>query len=77
MDMVENDMKSIFPPDINENPKPPILTQYTMPEWNLGNITPTVSINISVKLGVVKNIRLGQHCSLEEIKADMTLFQEF
>jgi hypothetical protein len=75
MDMVENNIKSIVPPDIVANPQSPILTQDTISEGNLGNITPTISIDISVKPGIVEHIQLGQNCSPQEIKAYTTLFK--
>lgn len=37
----------------------------------------TMSIDISVKLGVVENIHIGVTCSLEEIKIYTSLFREF
>jgi hypothetical protein len=36
-------------------------------EGNLSNISKTISIDISVKHGVVEYIQIGADCSLEEI----------
>jgi hypothetical protein len=39
LDVIEEEIKSIFPSDIVSNPQSPILTQDTISEGNLGNIT--------------------------------------
>jgi hypothetical protein len=43
----------------------------------LGNISKTISIDISVKLGITKHIQIGADCSPEEIECYTTLFKEF
>ena len=72
---IEKDIKSIVSNDIVQHPQTPILTEDVLFEGNLANISVIVSIDISVKLGVMENIQLGQSCSLAEIKAYMTLFK--
>jgi hypothetical protein len=65
------------PPDVVDFPQSPILTQDTISEGNLGNITSTVVIDISIKEGVVENINLGVNCSPEEVVSYTALFKEF
>ena len=45
-DIVENDIKSIVPPDIIDNPQSAILIQGVVSEGNLVNITTTMTIDI-------------------------------
>ena len=74
--MVENDIKSIFPPNIFENPQCPIFTQDSISEGNLGYITPTILIDISEKPSTMEHIHLGKTCSPKEIIAYTTFFKE-
>lgn len=46
-------------------------------ELNLGNISWTFPIDISVKLGIVENIHIGASCTEDEIQTYKALFQEF
>ena len=46
-------------------------------ELNLGNISRTIPIDISVKLGIVENIHIGGSCTKDEIQTYKALFQEF
>jgi hypothetical protein len=46
-------------------------------EGNLANISPTIKINISIKLGIVKEIIIGAACTPQEISTYKALFQEF
>jgi hypothetical protein len=57
-------------------PQSPILTQDTLSEGNLGNISSTIVIDISIKEGVMENINLGANCSPEEVVSYTTLFKE-
>jgi hypothetical protein len=41
------------------------------------NILPTIKVNIFDSPGIEKNILLGASCSLEEVDAYKSLFQEF
>jgi hypothetical protein len=43
----------------------------------LGNISPTIPLDISIKLGVVENVHIGASCSSDEIQTYKALFQEF
>ena len=74
---MEKDIKSIISTDIVQHPQTPILIEDVFSERNLANISVTVSIDISIKPGVVENIQLGQSYSLAEIEAYTALFKEF
>jgi hypothetical protein len=71
------DIQSVFPPDVTNASQLPILTQDTFSEGNMGNISPTITIDISVKEGVVENINLGANCTPDEVASYTALFQEF
>jgi hypothetical protein len=43
----------------------------------MGNISTTITIDISVKEGVVENINLGANCTPDEVVSYTTLFKEF
>ena len=42
----------------------------------MSNISKTITIDISVKPGVMETIKIGAQCSLEEIALYKTLFQD-
>ena len=44
-------------------------------EGNLSNISPTIPIDISVKLGIVENVHIGASCSPDEIVTYTSLFK--
>lgn len=46
-------------------------------EGNMGNIMQTISIDISIKPGIVKHIHIGVTCTPEEIQLYTDLFREF
>jgi hypothetical protein len=69
------DIRSVFPPDVTNAPQSPILTQDTFSEGNMGNISTTITIDISVKEGVVENINLGANCTPDEVVSYTTLFK--
>ena len=46
-------------------------------EGNLGVISPTIPIDISVKPGIFEHIHVGSSCSEEEIRTITSLFKEF
>jgi hypothetical protein len=46
-------------------------------EGNLGNISPTIPLDISIKPEIVENVDIGSSCSLDEIQTYKALFQEF
>jgi len=71
------DIQSVFPPDVTNGPQSPILTQDTLSEGNMGNISTTITIDISVKEGVVENINLGASCMPDEVVSYIALFKEF
>jgi hypothetical protein len=51
--------------------------QDTLSEGNMGNISTTIMIEISIKEGVVENINLGANCTPDEVVSYTTLFKEF
>ena len=57
--------------------KPHNPLQHPDSELNLGNISRTVPIDISVKPGIVENIDIGASCTEDEIQTYKALFQEF
>jgi hypothetical protein len=77
LDEIEENIQSIFPYDIIDNPQSLILIQDTITEGNLGNISHTINIDISGKEGVMEHIQLGTNCSTEEIQDYTALFKEF
>jgi hypothetical protein len=46
-------------------------------EGNLGNISPTIPLDISIKPRVVENVHIGASCSVDEVQIYKSLFQEF
>jgi hypothetical protein len=46
-------------------------------EWNLGNTSPTIPLDIFIKPGVVENVHISASCSNDEIQIYKSLFQEF
>ena len=44
---------------------------------NLGNISSTIPIDISVKPGIIENMHIGACCTEDGIKSYKALFQEF
>jgi hypothetical protein len=46
-------------------------------EGNLSNISKTITIDISVNLGIVETITIGANCSPEEVTLYRALFKEF
>jgi hypothetical protein len=55
----------------------PGATHDVFAEGNLGNISPMIPIDISVKPGIVENVHIGASCSPEEIVTYTSLFKEF
>lgn len=55
----------------------PILIHEVFSEGNMGNITQTMPIDISIKPGIVENIHIGVTCSPEEIQIYTNFFHEF
>ena len=52
-------------------------TRDVLYEGNLGNISPTIPLDISVKPRIVENVHIGDSCSPDEIQTYKSLFQEF
>jgi hypothetical protein len=77
LEEIHQDMHSIFPPDFTNAPQSPILTQDTLSEGNMGNISTMIVIDISIKEVVVENINLGANCTPEEVVSYTYLFKEF
>ena len=75
LDEIEKDIHSIFPTDIVNCPQSLILTQDTISEGNLENISHTINADISIKEGIVENIQLGANCSTKEIETYTSLFK--
>jgi hypothetical protein len=44
-------------------------------EGNLSNISPTIPLDISIKLGVVENVHIVASCSHDEVVTYKSLFQ--
>jgi hypothetical protein len=77
LEEIHQDIHSVFPPDVTDALQSPILTQDTLSEGNMGNISTTIIIYISIKEGVVENINLGANCTPEEVVSYTALFKEF
>ena len=75
LDDIEKDISSIFPTNIVDTPQSLILTQDIISKGNLGNISHTINVDISIKEGIVENIQLGTNCSIEEIETYTALFK--
>jgi hypothetical protein len=77
LEEINQDIHSVFPLDVTDAPQYPILTQDTLSEGNMGNISTTIVIDISIKEGVMENINLGSNCTPEEVVSYTALFKEF
>jgi hypothetical protein len=75
LEEIHQDIHSVFPPYVIDAPQSPILTQDTLSEGNMGNISTTIIIDISIKEGVMENINLGANCTAEEVVSYITLFK--
>ena len=75
LDDIEKDISSIFLSDIFYSPQSPILTQDTISEGNLGNISHTIAVDISIKEGIVEKIQLGANCLAEGVETYTALFK--
>jgi hypothetical protein len=69
------DIQFVFPCDVTEALQSPILTQDTLSEGNMGNISTTITIDISIKEGVVENINLGANFTPNEVVSYTSLFK--
>ena len=77
LDRFENYFSSIFTTDYVKEPQGPLSITNSDSEMNLENISTTVPIDISVKPGIVENIRIVASCTKDEIDIYKALFQEF
>ena len=75
--VVEEKFTSTVSSNIVMDPQYLTLIHGVESEGNLCNITKTIRVNISVKLGVSDNIQIGQNSSPSEIQSYMALFKEF
>lgn len=55
----------------------PVPVHEVFSEGNMGNITETMPMEISIKPGIVENIHIGVSCSSNEIRVYIDLSQEF
>ena len=74
-DRFENDFSSIFTTEYVKDAQNPM--KHPDSELNLGNISKTIPLDISVKPGIIENIHIGASCTDDEIKTYKALFQEF
>ena len=77
LDKFENNFSSIFTADYVKELQSPISITNLDSEVNLGNISSTIPIDISVKPGIIENIHIGASCTLDKISTYKSLFQEF
>ena len=60
------DLESLISTYIDTHPQTHVLLQNTKSKGNLCNITKTTPIDISVKLGTIEHVHVGQNYSIEE-----------
>jgi hypothetical protein len=75
LEEIHQDIHSVFPPNVTNSPQSPILTKDTLSEGNMGNISTTIVIDISIKEGIVENINLGANCTPEEVVSYTAMFK--
>jgi hypothetical protein len=75
LEEIHQDIRSVFPSYVTDALQSPILTQYTLSEGNMGNISTMIVIDISIKEGVMENINLGANCTPEEVVSYTALFK--
>ena len=73
--MIKTKIPSFYPPEMV--PSTYTTVQTIDSEGNMGNISKTMLIDISVKMGIVENIQIGADCNPEEIPRFTSLFKEF
>ena len=74
-DVMKTKIPSFDPPEMV--PSAYTTVQTIDSEGNMGNISKTMLIDISVKTGIVENIQNGEACNLEEIAHFTSIFKEF
>ena len=75
--MVEHKFAIVVSSDIVTDPQSLMLTCDVEFEGNLCNITKTISVDISVKPGILENIQIGQNSSPSKLQSYTALFKEF
>jgi len=55
--------------------KTPVLVHEVLSKGNMGNITPTMPLDISIKPGIVENIHIGVSYSPDEIIVYTKIFK--
>lgn len=73
---VEKQIQVLTSTHIVDTPSVSPNSQPTSSKGNLGNISKTISIDISVNIGVIEHIQIGVECSPKEIKIYTALFKE-
>ena len=73
--MVEEHFTTDVSFDIVMDPQSLILTHSVYSKGNLCNITKTMPVDISMKLGVFENIHIGQNYSSFEVQSYTALFK--
>ena len=74
-DSLEVKHENFYLDDDMERYQCPIQTHNVLLEGNLEKISKTIPINISIKLGIVKNINIGANLSPKEITQYTALFK--
>ena len=75
--MVEDHFGTMVSSDIVTNPQSLVLIHDVESEGKLSNITKTIPVDISMNLGIVENINVGQNSSPSKLVSYIALFKEF
>ena len=75
LDEISTCMESRVPSELTDPLQHPILVHEVLYKGNMGNISATIPIDISVKIKVVNNVHIGASCSLDEIKIYTNIFK--
>ena len=74
-DAIQTEIPSFDPPEMV--PSAYTTVQTIDSKGNMGNLSKTMLIDISVKMGIMENIYIGVDCNPEEIARFTSLFMEF
>jgi len=74
-DVIKTEIPSFDPPEMVPSTYTTIQTINS--KGNMGNLSKSMLIDISVKTGIVENIQIGAYCNTEEIARFTSLFKEF
>ena len=74
---VEKQIQVLSSTHIIDTPSVSPISQPTSSKGNLGNISKAISIDISVKLGVMEHNQIGEEFLPKEIEIYTALFKEF